>query len=333
MPITAGLRILSAGAQIVLGAILMAGLMLVLSRSFSSAQRRLPPGWLIIRPPAEVCCLVECGAEIWAGGKDGLTIVERATGTVMPVPAGAPAFGYVRALLLDRQQRLWVAHDSGLAVYSAGRWRTFLPPELPFRRALSLLEDDTGRLWIGGDRLVAVYDGQAFKGVPQPDGYVVASADALYQDSRGTVWVGCASPTYGGLYRLEHSQWHRYGVHDGLPHPAVNMILEDRQQALWIATGFADSGGAVQIKDGQWRQWTKRDGLAGRKVRSVYEDQRGRLWFGSEYDGVAIMDGDRWRVIAPDDGLAGREVKVVLEDSAGVFWLGTENGLNRVPAL
>ena len=72
------------------------------------------------------------------------------------------------------------------------------------------------------------------------------------------------------------------------------------------------------------------DGLAGEKVRSIFEDQNGTLWFGSEYDGIALNDGQSWRIFTPKTGLAGWEVKDMLQDSAENLWLGTENGLTRL---
>jgi ligand-binding sensor domain-containing protein len=100
-----------------------------------------------------------------------------------------------------------------------------------------------------------------------------------------------------------------------------------------VATGFADLGGASLLRDGAWRQLTEEDGLAGAKARSVFEDRDGRVWVGSEYDGIAVFDGDRRRVLTPRDGLSGWEVKEMVQDESGVYWLGTEDGLTRIEGI
>jgi ligand-binding sensor domain-containing protein len=329
-----GLRLASSVGQTLLGLAIVCGLWLLLARSFAAANaQRVTPGWQIIRPPSEVTCLALLGADLWAGGKDGLAVVDRASGKQRRLPSGAPGFAHVRALLLDSRGTLWVGHDGGLAAYADGAWRDFSGAGMPVPSALSLLEDHRGVLWIGSVGRIALYDGNGFRQLQIPKEFTLASADVLYEDSAGTVWAGCASPTYGGLVSVENGHWRRYSVVDGLPHPSVNMILQDSRGVLWVATGFANRGGVAGVADGRWSALTKRDGLAGWKVRSVFEDRQGRLWFGSEYDGVAVLSGAGWRVIPPSAGLAGREVKAVLQDQAGVYWLGTDSGLSRIPSI
>jgi ligand-binding sensor domain-containing protein len=333
-PSGGGLRLASSLGQSLLGLAIVCGLWLLLARSFAAANaQRITPGWQISRPPSEVTCLAVLGAGLWAGGKDGLTIVDRASGRQRPLPSGAPSFAHVRALLLDSHGTLWVGHDGGLAAYADGHWRDFSGAGLPVPSALSLLEDHRGVLWIGSAGQVAQHDGTGFRLLQIPKEFKLASADVLYEDSAGTLWIGCASPTYGGLVSNANGEWRRYSVRDGLPHPTVNMILEDSRGVLWVATGFANRGGVAKMSRGQWSALTKRDGLAGWKVRSVFEDRQGRLWFGSEYDGVAVLSGGGWRVIPPSAGLAGREVKAVVQDEAGVYWLGTDSGLSRIPSI
>lgn len=329
-----GWRWLAPLLQVLLGLAFIGGLWLLLARSYAIAEvQHIPTGWRIFRPPAEVCCLARFGRDIWCGGKDGLTIIDGVTGEVQPVSQGQPHFGYVRALHVDRRQAVWVAHDGGLASYSDGGWHDYSGGLYPAKRALSLMEDHQDRLWIGSERRTTIYDEGAFHRVPFPRDISLASADVIFEDKAGVVWIGCASPTYGGLCSYRDGQWKQYSVREGLPHPAVNMIIEDAQGATWVATGFANRGGALRIHNGRWSTLTKRDGLAGWKVRSVFEDREGRLWFGSEYDGVAILSQGSWRVIPPDAGLAGNEVKAIIQDEDGKFWLGTERGLSCIPKL
>jgi len=327
-------RWVAAVFQVLLGLALVGAIWLLLSRTFAAAEaQRLPAGWRIIRPPTDVCCLASSGDAVWSGGKDGLMLIDRLSGRVRPLPAGAPRLGYVRALLFDKQGTLWVAHDGGLAAYGSEGWRDLSAWLSPARRALSLLQDRQGRLWIGCEGQLVLRDAEGCQSLPIPREYRLPAADVLFEDSSGVVWVGCASATYGGLCSYKSGQWQEYPARTLLPHPSVNMIIESQEHTLWIATGFADSGGAARLRAGQWDSLTKRDGLAGNKVRSVYEDGQGRLWFGSEYAGVAILNGKGWRTIPPGAGLAGSEVKCILQDRDGAFWLGTNNGLSYIPQL
>jgi ligand-binding sensor domain-containing protein len=106
--------------------------------------------------------------------------------------------------------------------------------------------------------------------------------------------------------------------------------MADRGGALWVATGFASRGGVSRLWQGAWITWTRQHGLAGEIARSLFQDREGRLWFGSEFDGIAVYDGQHWQVFTPKNGLAGWEVKKIVQDEQGVYWLGTDKGLNRL---
>lgn len=50
----------------------------------------------------------------------------------------------------------------------------------------------------------------------------------------------------GRLSRYDSDHWQMFGVHEGLVHPKVNVILEDRDRNLWLGTRFASQGGAIR---------------------------------------------------------------------------------------
>jgi len=290
-------------------------------------QHRLPPGWTVIRPPSEVCTMTFVGDTLWTGGKDGLIVIDRHTLQQIPPPPDTAPLPRIWALLSDRQKRVWVGHDGGLALWSEGRWQTVEPPGL--RRVLSLAETADGTILAGGESGVAHLSTDGWRLLPIPEGFRLPSFDVIFVGGDSTLWLGSSDPTRGGLVSFDGSSWRRYAVPAPLPHPSVNTIVQDHRGAIWIGTGFANRGGAARFSGGQWTSLSEEDGLAGPKVRSIFPDRQDRLWFGSEYDGVAILEADgRWDSIRPGAGLAGREVKVMLEDEDG-YWLGTDQGLSH----
>lgn len=325
-------HIFSVFFQFILGVCIIAGAWVLIERYFLAEEKRhMPQGFTTICPPREVCCMILAGGTLWTGGKDGLALIDTGTAREIPPPPGKPPLGYVRALWKDRKDTIWIAHDLGLERYAGGEWHSCLDAiDRPVRKTLSLRESARGTLWVGTEGGIIEFENDRGRFIPPGKGICLESADALYEDRRGILWIGCSSPTRGALYRYDRSSWREYTSKDGLPHSSVNMITEDRQGSLWIATGFSSRGGAARLSDGVFTSLLKKDGLAGDKVRSVYEDSAGRLWFGAEYDGVAILDRGAWRIIAPDRGLAGKEVKTVLEDTYGVYWIGTDGGLTRI---
>lgn len=67
---------------------------------------------------------------------------------------------------------------------------------------------------------------------------------------------------------------------------------------------------------------TSADGLAGEKVRSIFQDRVGTIWFGSEYDGLALLDSRGWQVLTTRDGLSNPEVKAMLQDNEATYGSG-----------
>ena len=307
----------------------------VLLRGWARIEQRknVPSGWMIIRPPEEVACLLPDGDRLWAGGRDGLHWIECATGKLLSLPNGEPRLGYVHALLKSRAGAVWIAHDDGIAVYDNGQWAAYGDNKngVPFRRAFSLVEDPDGRILIGTEAGLASWQNGRWEGVSPPMDGSLGEINVLYFDRSGRLWAGSSSPTRGGLRMLDDGRWRVLDAAQGLPHPAVNAVLQDRGGAVWVATGFGSQGGTARMMPGnnQLTPVAMEDAWAGVKARSLYEDTRGRMWVGLEYDGVLIFEGASWSRIAPGKGLAGQEVKGVRQDATGVYWLGTNDGLSR----
>lgn len=316
--------------QFGLGVLVVVGLSALLQRT--APKLPLPSGWAIIRPPHEVSALTVQGDVVWAGGQDGLVAIDRHSAQLLAAPPGQPRLRYVKDLLVDRQDRLWIAHSGGLTSYASGEWKTYTPAEgFPAGPASALWEDHAGALWVGYEEGVVRFDGESCQPFAVPGGSGTLAATVIFEDRDEVMWFGSSSPTQGGLSSYDGRTWRSYSTDDGLAHNSINQIIQDRQGALWFATGFGSHGGAGRLANGRWATLTNEDGLAGEKVRSVFEDRAGRLWFGSEYDGVAIYDGMVWTVLTPQEGLAGWEVKEIVQDEDGVYWLGTEDGVSRIP--
>ena len=295
-------------------------------------QKNVPPGWMIIRPPGEVTCLVPDGDQIWAGGRDGISHVDRLTGKLLSPPGDEPRFEFVHAILKSTTGAVWVAHDGGVAVFEKGTWTSYGGKNgVPFGRAYSLAEDKDGTILVGALGCIARWQAGRWNVESMEDEGLPDEINVLFFDHSGRLWAGSRSPFRGGLRLREDGKWKTFDASLGLPHPAVNSVLQDGDGTIWIGTGFSDHGGAARMSPGESRltQFHLEQNWEGIKVLSLYEDTASRMWIGLEYDGVLVFDGAKWKRIAPGEGLAGKEVKVVRQDAAGVFWLGTSGGLSR----
>jgi len=329
---TVGLLGASIVAIVLLGALIYWG-----STVFRpGAERAARPGWHVLQPPHDVNALAQYRGQVWAGGRDGLTLLDIQDGTAVPLPDGAPEMSYVKALLVDRAGHLWIGHRTGLARFDGVGWQQIaVSASAAPGPVTALTETKDGRVLVGGEAGLAEVSAAGLAAVDIPEARANAVL-SLFEDSRGRLWVGLTSASLGGLMVRSEGGWQALGRADGLAHLRVNHIAEDSTGALWLATGFGDHGGACRLDNpgalGPWLCIGAADGLASDMVRLVFEDRHGQIWFGTEFDGAAVVFDGQSQRLSPADGLSGYELKAMLEDSEGNLWLGSDKGLTLIDA-
>jgi ligand-binding sensor domain-containing protein len=305
--------------------------------SWWTEARRPPlkvlPGIVRWGPFADVNTLALVGRSVWAGGKDGIFVVDRDSGQVSWPFGSNGQVTFVEAIVSDKSGCLWIGHSRGLSRYDGTNLTTWDSRDgLPDNRVFAVMFDSSGRLWVGTQKGAAVREGASWRVVDHRDGLSVDMVRTMLQDSAGGYWFGSSAAPKGGLTLLEQETPIVFNVANGLPHNSVVALSEDREGGIWVGTGFVDRGGAAHLarSSGAWRidrRVSKADGLAGEKVRSVFEDREGILWFGSESDGLACYDKGRWRIVTTSEGLPHNEIKCIGEDEQGNIWIGTCGGV------
>ncbi len=258
-----------------------------------------------------------------------------------------------RRLLLDRDERLWIAHHDGAARLSADRarvrnWRRD-PGSLggmPASRVHSLLQDRSGLIWFGTwteglamldpatEALLSV-SASAASPAALPSDVVTA----IMAEPDGSLWMGLGS--VGGLvhFDLQHGVRARYlnDPADGasLSHNFVQNLARDRDGRLWVAT---QGGGLNRLRpDGRGFDHFRHnpdepDSLASDHLLSLYFDTQGTLWIGTLDSGLDRLcrgcDAFRhYRHVAGDGTtIAGNTVNSVFEDRNGRFWVALRPG-------
>jgi signal transduction histidine kinase/ligand-binding sensor domain-containing protein len=129
------------------------------------------------------------------------------------------------------------------------------------------------------------------------DGLPSDNITALFQDSRGFLWIG----TDNGLSVFNGATFRNTGMADGLPNSYVTSILESRVSpgTFWVGT---IAGGLVQIAGNSFRTYR-----AGRNnVGTICEDSAGRVWCVIS-DSLYVLSGDSLRcfpAIPPAEDIA-----------------------------
>ena len=197
----------------------------------------------------------------------------------------------VFSIFKDRAGQVWIGTDRGLDRYNPARdgFDHFTPlpdePQSSNNNIGAIYEDRDGQFWLG-----SWYSG-LFRFDPQTARFTHYPPDAetpgklagnaaltIYQDQRGTIWVGTSSALE--RYDAATDTFTQYTEYDGLPSSAIRCVTEDNQRRLWISTlnGLA----RFNPEDGTFNSYNMSNGLLANQFvqHACFHRQNGDLYFG-----------------------------------------------------
>lgn len=162
--------------------------------------------------------MVDKQGGVWVRSNRGFERIEYLTRKVAPQKAGAEPEEVVRAIMSDRNGRIWIADMNGYLRLRSGSGSgvayllsdgSLSQQRKPFgRKAYTLFEDSKGRVWVGckpGGLTMLRPEGNRYSAVSwHADGKPYSlSGDGIYaiaEDKRGRIWVATYS---GGVNMLD----------------------------------------------------------------------------------------------------------------------------------
>ncbi len=241
---------------------------------------------------------------LWIATSAGIDMLQPGSRSFVHYPLLAAGARGAQALLVDRDQVLWVGTQNGIE-----RWS--LEGKYPQRRVLG-----------------------AAQGLPQ------GAIKKIYQDQDGTLWVG--SQTSGMFrWRPEDDRFVQYRHQQGDPHSVadnyVYSLYRDNVGTLWVGTWYRGVS-RVDLGSGGFSRLVKDPGqpstLTDNKVRALLDAGKGKIWVGNSaglnyFDPVAGKT-DLYRPGSGNDALD-CEVTALLQDprERNLLWVGGRNGVRR----
>ncbi|MDP8984848.1 MAG: response regulator [Pseudomonadota bacterium] len=141
----------------------------------------------------------------------------------------------VTALLEDRQNRIWIGTNEGLDLFDQGTiksMQSLLHASGPTSVHL-IYEDRKGRLWIATETQgLFVIDAHGTHHLGVADGLPGDWVIAIYEDDRGTVWLG----TTDGLALWRDGKLTSLAYAGGPLRETIMQILEDDAHKMWFST-------------------------------------------------------------------------------------------------
>jgi signal transduction histidine kinase/ligand-binding sensor domain-containing protein len=258
---------------------------------------------------------------VWLGTELGLLRFDG----VRPVPWEPPAGQHLPATLITtllsaRDGTLWIGTFKGLASWKDGKLGQV--SKVSGGDVVALLETRDGTVWIGtyalsGGRLCDIRSGVVHCKT------TAAGVKALYEDSKGTLWVGLEN----GIWRWKPGNAEFFSLTDE-PFGIIS-FAEDEQGNLL----FGGHAGIRRLVDGRVEPYPSSSSVNRWQVTQMLRDHDGGLWVGtSEHGLVHIQKQGRTDVFYDLDGLSGDYVTRFLEDREGSIWVSTFDGLDRFRA-
>ncbi len=207
------------------------------------------------RVPGEVKALaVAADNAVWAGGWQGLTVIDRTTGDAGGLQIGNLTDMVNVITLLPARRRdatdsmaCWLgsysAPSGGLTVWDGRQIAYFTTANgLPHNNINAIVPVGDREVWVatgfldrGGVAVMTLADTgwHIARTLTASDGLAGAKARSLFVHPDGTIFVGSE---YDGLAYLRQGRWRVLTTADGLCHNEIKVMTADVQGNLWLGT-------------------------------------------------------------------------------------------------
>lgn len=257
---------------------------------------------------------------LWFGTQSGLARFDGVRMVTVPVPLGRPQ-PIVRAMLLDRDERLWLAQEGGVLVRvgTDGKNASLLATTNGLSRApaLEMVQARDGAVWISYlDGVVCRVLGDSVTRYEETNRLAASTPVCLAAAVRGEIWFA-----RGGQVGV--IEGNGFNVRLTLPERFVH-VQPARDAGVWIVAG----GRLLKLISGtNVVELGRIDSEAVPRPMALLEDRSGTLWIGTSASGLFAFDGQKLESVPTSHA----RIRTITEDREGNIWVGTDGGgLNRL---
>lgn len=249
---------------------------------------------------------------------------------------------FVKALLYDKNKRLWMGSDSDtlFVVNNNKMYSLPLPSKMQFDQVNALYQSKAGDMYVatftGGLFIIPnsadnTYDTRQWININKANSVLPANnIYAIAEDKSGILWLG----TYTGLcsydpYKKKLDRIYVSPAGNVVSSFIIRTVLIDDNNTVWCGT----DEGIVLVKHNKViRKFHANDkdsaALNNNRVTFIYQDRNKNIWIGTKA-GLNLFDAEKnnFRHFAPVDNLTVETILSIREDKQGNLWMGTNNGL------
>ena len=282
----------------------------------------------------------------WLATKNGVVRWDRHANTFDNIPDKDSKQAAWNIAVDDRGRVWYTLIAGGLQCYDPATKKvdTYVndpndPLSLPANNAYSVLCDSKGRIWVGtygagicrldeATRSFIRYPHEKREGndISNTGKLDDSSVVSLYEDSKGTIWVGT---NFGGLNKLDE----KTGTFSHYNDRAIGMMCitafhEGKDGIIW-AGSYLHGLFRIDTKTGRIKAYRQEDGLLANNVQGIIDDSEGNLWIASERGLTRFnLATNKFYQIAKANGLPESQfIRPPLKDANGHFLMVSKRGL------
>ena len=195
-----------------------------------------------------------------------------------------------------------------------------------------VVEDSQRDIWFVGERGLFHLNLHAGQRTRAPELIKSLSADDLYVDKAGDIWMLVYSPIVGlAKYERRTGRLTQYPLGGSASRLESNRFLNDGESGFWVASSLG-----LSYFDRRTERFTRLfqhdetnpHSLSDNSVVRIYRDRAGLLWVGTQNGGLNILNfqQEQFRRLthrrANPNSLSPGKVTAIHEDSDGVLWVG-----------
>lgn len=154
------------------------------------------------------------------------------------------------------------------------------------------------------------------EGLPQ------SKVNAIFQDSRGFLWIATAG---GGICKFDGKNFTQYSSKDGIAGDIITDITEDKDANIW----FTSTWGGVTKFDGRkftiYNKYENNTEINGQE--SIYTDSKGTIYITNDKNLYYYSNGIFKKISTNISKHIKAPISQIVEDSKGNLWISTIEGL------
>ncbi|MBX7379325.1 ligand-binding sensor domain-containing protein [Clostridium chauvoei] len=285
----------------------------------------------------------------YSGGLNRLDLNTNTIEVFKNIPGDSKSLpgNYVRSILRDSRDMLWVATDNGFCKldekkkeFTTYEARIYDPQSILSNNILSLCEDKSGTIWVGTYDGISLFNPDNIFRHYKNDPFNTNSLSedmmaGIYQDNDGLLWVGTV---HNGINIIDRDKNIIQRINSNLKDQ--NSISDNNireivgiDNEIWIAT---ENGlNKYDKSTGKYTRYNSNgseNSLIHDDVKSLYIDNEGILWIGTR-DGLCSFDRKNkfthYTDILKANGVDDTMFADIYQDKDGIMWfgLGLEGGL------